>query len=699
MDDTKENLLALESLIRAPDRLIFQASSGKEALELLLEHSFGLALLDVQMPEMNGFELAVLMRGTSRTSHVPIVFVTAASPSQEFTFKGYESGGVDVLYKPLNPFIVESKVRVFVELDRQKKALVQVEELQRESKLRYERSLLAADTGTWEWNIAQNVATYSGAESRLFGFPEEGVPLTLEDVLLRIHEKDRTRVKEKLTRCIQDHTAYEDEFRVVNPDGSIRWLVGRGNATYDPLTGAPISLSGINLDITVQKRLQEDVKFLAEASRILISTLDDQTTLSNVAALTLPYLADWVVIDLLKPDQTIERVVVAHKDPEKKALAKLLQKFPPEPGRPHGVWRVVQSGEPEIVNLVSIEEIKRRSKNEAHLQIASDLGISSFIVYPLKSRGTVLGAMSFVLASESRHYSDADAQVIEELCRRISSAVDNAKLYQDASEALQTRDEFMSIASHELKTPLTSISLQLQMLSRTIRKASVTGSGMLPVESVLKTVSICEKQSKKLGTLLNELLDLTRVRLGRLELNKEQVDLTRVVQEIVERVSAETIQQGVKIAVQAQDGIFGEWDLGRVEQIVSNLVSNALKYGAGKPIEIQVERLDDAYAVPCVRLRVQDEGMGVATEMRDKIFERFERAVDGHTISGLGLGLYIVRQIVEAHDGKIWVESELGKGSTFTVLLPLRTNQGVESLAGAGSWCQGGSKRAGVESS
>jgi PAS domain S-box-containing protein len=260
----------------------------------------------------------------------------------------------------------------------------------------------------------------------------------------------------------------------------------------------------------------------------------------------------------------------------------------------------------------------------------------------------------------------------------VTDLSERTRLYHEAQEAIRSRDEFLSIASHEVKTPLTSLSLQLQILGREIRKNLDTARRESPGREpdhvsiptrMLRIVSSSETQSEKLSNLLDELLDLTRIRLGRLTLARESFDLAHVAREVVERFKVEATQKRIPIWVDAPEPVIGQWDQLRIEQVISNLVSNAMKYGNGKPISVKVQMLEGGDQA---RLVVADQGMGIPAEMRERIFERFERAgVSGRKIAGLGLGLYICRQIVEAHGGSIRVETGPGPGSSFSVHLPL----------------------------
>ncbi len=238
---------------------------------------------------------------------------------------------------------------------------------------------------------------------------------------------------------------------------------------------------------------------------------------------------------------------------------------------------------------------------------------------------------------------------------------------EEAQKGIVVRDEFLSIASHELKTPLTSLYMQLQLVARFFKdpqKVDREKAGFL----LGKSLKACEQ----LNLMLNELLDMTRIRAGKLVLNRRETDFRVALTETVLQISEEIAKSGSSVEVIAEEPVMGQWDPNRILQVVSNLLSNALKYGEGKPIVVSLKRDSAANSV---RLQVKDHGIGIAPDVQKIIFERFERGVSVDKISGLGLGLYIVRMIVEAHSGRVWVESdaEVG-GALFTVELPLSGN-------------------------
>jgi signal transduction histidine kinase len=388
VDDLPENLLALEALIRGPLQPVYQATSAEQALDLLLDHEFALAILDVQMPGMNGFELAEMMRGTERTRHIPIIFVSAAGRELNYAFKGYESGAVDFLQKPLDAHVVTSKVNVFVDLHRHRKALKQ------------EMDALAASN-----------------------------------------------------------------------------------------------------------RQQEAL-----------------------------------VLQLQTAQRELERAVLM-------------------------------------------------------------------------------------------------------------------------------RDDFMSMVSHELRTPLNTLYLETQ-----VRKLHLSKGNLEPFapERLPVMIERDQRQITNMVRLIDDMLDVSRMRSGSLSIEPKPVDLAVMARRVVESLAQQAEAAGSTVTLTAPASVRGVWDEFRIEQVLTNLLTNALRYGGGKPIEVLVgEEVGEKGGV--ARMSVRDQGMGIAAEDQERIFEQFERTEDSRKQApGLGLGLYITRQIVRLHGGEIGLESAPGQGALFCVSLPLQ---------------------------
>jgi signal transduction histidine kinase len=236
-------------------------------------------------------------------------------------------------------------------------------------------------------------------------------------------------------------------------------------------------------------------------------------------------------------------------------------------------------------------------------------------------------------------------------------AMENADLFQQSKDAIGLRDEFLSVASHELRTPLSTIQLLVQSTERTARKLKLSEI-VLKIERVLRQVD-------RLTDLINTLLDVTRIGSGQLELEVEEFDFVPVVQEIVERFAEPARSARSRLQVRLPEMLVGRADRRKLDQVLTNLLSNAIKFGAGKPIDVTLQGGPSG-----LQLTVRDQGIGIAPEHLARIFDRFERAVSSRQYGGLGLGLYITRQIVEAHRGTVQVESAPGAGAAFTVHLP-----------------------------
>ncbi len=236
----------------------------------------------------------------------------------------------------------------------------------------------------------------------------------------------------------------------------------------------------------------------------------------------------------------------------------------------------------------------------------------------------------------------------------------NSEVNQDEDASLRIRDEFTSLASHELRTPVTKLLLNLQFVKRTYEGIS---------ERTRKSLDICEQSTKELIALMDNLVDVSRLRLGKLEIRRTKTNVTNIVMNVLNK-NKDMIRLGGHHVSFLHDGpILGYWDQTRLDQLFSNLLSNALKYSEGSPIRIELSNLGDR-----MRFTISDEGPGIPRHLQAMIFERFERAADSRKISGLGLGLYVSRQIVTAHQGEMTLESEPGRGACFSVLLPLKKN-------------------------
>jgi signal transduction histidine kinase/PAS domain-containing protein len=425
---------------------------------------------------------------------------------------------------------------------------------------------------------------------------------------------------------------------------------------------------------TAAEAAQQRWTFLAEVSQHLSRSLDYPTTLTTVVTHVTPFLADWCALDLIGDDTTLQRVAARHHDPTKTALLfELERRYPLDRQGDHGFPQVARTGQPEFVPVVSADDLAVFARNAHYLDLLHQVGVCSYLSVPLIAREQPLGTLTLAQGESGRQFTPVDLDLVSALAERVALALDNARLYRTSQQAVQARDEFLSIASHELKTPLTSLQLAVQALRRALRSAGGTALETVPQlapDYLARRLEIIEQQNHRLGKLINDLLDISRLAAGRLELEKQEVDLAALTRQVIEQFQEELALAGCPVTMHAPTPVLGCWDGTRIEQVVANLLTNAMKYGRRQPIHITVEA-----AGPVARLIVQDQGIGIAPEHQERIFGRFERAVRPGQYGGMGLGLYIARQIVEAHGGRITVESAPGQGATFTTELPSQVNQ------------------------
>ncbi len=311
---------------------------------------------------------------------------------------------------------------------------------------------------------------------------------------------------------------------------------------------------------------------------------------------------------------------------------------------------------PLLLSEVTDDTLRALSIDGAQLEEYRRMGLSSMIVAPLVARGVPIGVVTFARRG-ARVYDADDVVLAEELARRAALAIDNARLLKRANAAVAVRDEFLSVAGHELNTPLTGLKLLLAAASRPT----------IPRDQEAAKLEAATRQVDRLSRLVTQLLDVSRIGEGRVCIEKEPFDLARVVDDVIAGVADDAQRAGSEIVARVARPCCGSWDRVRVEQVVTNLLSNAIKYGAGKPIHVELDAMEDR-----VRLVVRDHGIGIERDSQRRVFERFERAASARHYGGFGLGLWITRQVVVASGGSITLESALGQGSTFSVYLPRR---------------------------
>ena len=413
------------------------------------------------------------------------------------------------------------------------------------------------------------------------------------------------------------------------------------------------------MEATIRRHAQR-AAFMNRASTALATSLDYETTLASVANLAVSAIADWCAVDIVVDGKT-QRLAVAHLDPEKVELARTLQRYE-DPKSPYGVPHVIQTRTPVLVPLITDEMIVSAARGDAEqVRAVRALGLVSYICVPLVAHSKTLGALTLATSESQRRFDDDDLAFAQELAHRSALAVDNAQTYQQVQVADRLKDEFLATLSHELRTPLNAI----LGYARLLQGGAITG------EKMGRALDIVERNASALTQMVEEVLEVSRIISGKMRLSIQAVDLPTVVQSAVESVApaAEAKRLRIQTAIDPDAGpISGDPD--RLQQIVWNLVSNAVKFTPkGGRIQVRVERVESL-----VDIVVSDTGVGIKPEFLPHLFERFRQADSTTTrhFGGLGLGLAIVRHLVELHGGTVEAISEgEGKGATFRVRLPL----------------------------
>ena len=463
-----------------------------------------------------------------------------------------------------------------------------------------------------------------------------------------------------LRRVLETGEPVSGLFKVDTGESEPRHFEG----SYFPvdLGGERLGVGGTVSEVTEQKREEARLRFLAEATSRLSGSLDWRTTLGTVAQLLVERLSDFCIVDVLTPDgERLERVEARAREAAVQELLRQSMRFPPPPGVRTPLRRVLETGRAELIAEVDPAALDALAVSPEHRRLLEALGLRSMMVVPLVARGRTLGVVSVVSRQQGRRYTPRDLTFLEDVASRAALAVDNAWLYREAEGAVAARDEFVAIATHELRTPLSALQLQLTSLQRALDRGQP-----LPPERLHQGLSSAKRQADRLGHLVSHLFDVARISAGRLELEREEVDLTALAHRLLGRMEEVLVAAGCEPVVHAGGPVVARVDKLRVEQVLMNLLSNAMKYAPGQPVELSVEQ-EDGHAIIAVR----DWGPGIPREAQGRVFERFERASGAHAQASLGLGLYISRQIARAHGGELSVEEPpSGPGARFVLRLP-----------------------------
>ena len=417
--------------------------------------------------------------------------------------------------------------------------------------------------------------------------------------------------------------------------------------------------------------------FLADISKTLFETLDYEETLERVARLAMPELGAWCIVDLITDAGDVQRLAVFHPDPKCHALAaELAKQYPPAPTDLFGAPRILRTQQPELVPELSIELLRTAAHDKRHYEILRTLGLCTYMVVPLKARGRLLGAITFIGADSSQRYTPKDLLFGEDLAGRAATAMDNAKLYQEAQLAREeavaavaraaiadrAKTDFLATMSHELRTPLNAIAGYAELLELGMRG---------PIsEQQREAISRIRKSQQHLLGIVNDILTFAKTETGRIPIHLQPTAVADAVQAVHFLVEPLLAQQGIEYSFEncaPDSAVMADRD--RLQQILVNLLTNAAKFSThGGSVRVRCEVRDHLLAI-----LVEDEGPGIEPGMLETIFEPFVQLSTGLTrkAEGSGLGLAISRELARLMGGDVTVESTAGEGSTFTLTLPL----------------------------
>jgi PAS domain S-box-containing protein len=597
-----------------------------------------------------------------------------------------------------------------------------------------------AHVGSFEWELASNVVTWSDELHRIYGLKPGHFKGTYEAFLERVHPDDRERTKSLHFDALRTGLPFVYDHRIVRTDGSVRVLHTRGEVVMDG-NGKPSRMAGSCWDVTELREAMDNLErarslleaaIEATADGLLVVDVNGSVTVYNQRFLSMwripqdlafqqdhEKLLAYVRDQLEDPEQFLCSTRELYRHPEKESFdvlhfkdGRVFERYSrPQRIGEHIVGRVwsfrdVTQRErllqralflADATRLLSSLNIEPALESVAHLAVpligdgcAIDLlgnghprrivfvsgegagaspelqsgvmaghstiysmGTRSGMAVPLMVKDTVAGAITFI-GRPMRRYTKLDLEFAETLAERAALSVENARLYRKGQEALRARDEFLTIAAHEIRGPITSTHLAVQALQN---------SGV-PASATSKLLEIIEHEDRKLARFVDELLDLGKIQSGQMSFNFEEADLGDIVREAASNLGAELARSGSALSITTEGRLVGHWDKYGLNQVATNLLSNAIKFGGGKPVAVTVREHQGRTI-----LEVKDHGIGIEPEMLDRIFKPFERGVSVRNYGGLGLGLFIVRTIVQGMGGVVRVQSKPKEGSTFTIEL------------------------------
>lgn len=462
-------------------------------------------------------------------------------------------------------------------------------------------ALNSAHMGIFDWDVQNNKVFWSDTLLKLWDYQREDFPGTMEGVKERMHPEDVKLFERAVKETFENDKDYDLDYRVIWPDKSIHWINAKGRVIRDK-NGKVIRFTGTGADITERKVTEERNRILAEVSMIFSSSLEYKETIKKASSLIVPAFASKIDIRLYEEEKLRPFFVLYESNPD-----------------------------PEVGSSLSVD---------------------------IHVRGKVSGVITYTTDKSRAPYLESDRDFAEQFAQRVALAVDAGKLYQSAQNAIRIREEVVAIVSHDLKTPLSGVLLNTQLLMRNMTKEEI--------HPYIKKIERIKHSAERMNTLIEEILDVTKLEAGTFTIEPQPEEVRSFVLEAIELHKSIAEEKSIDLLVNCQSSCKEiECDRPRILQVLSNLLGNALKFTPnGRSITVNVETVKDK-----VKFSVQDSGPGISQDKIPLIFDRFWQAQATKKL-GSGLGLFIAKSIVEAHKGNIWVESEEGKGANFIFTLP-----------------------------
>ncbi|HEV7837644.1 MAG TPA: PAS domain S-box protein, partial [Gemmatimonadaceae bacterium] len=525
----------------------------------------------------------------------------------------------------------------------------------------------------------------------------------LEGKILSFNQKlaDMWEIPAEVFACGDDQRAIGTALsKLANPDdfvAKVRDLYGHPeNSSYDVLElkdgriferysqaqridGAAVGRVWSFRDVTERKRAQDQATalvreqiaraeaevsqrratLLAEASRVLSSSFDYQTTLAALVRLAVPALADYCALDIVEADDKFERIGEAHADPSKTHMVRAVATFPRSAlTAHHPLIRVISTGEPVLEAEITPAFIRLSFTEDSQRKIVEALAPVSLICVPLVTSGKPLGALTLVTSSSGRRFNTGDLALAVDIARRAAIVIEHARLFHEAQQATRARDDILAVVAHDLRNPLNTVSMAASLMLE---------NTPLDRTQERRQVEIVRRAADRMNRMIQDLLDVKRLETGRLGIDPHPEPAAALIYDTLDMLRPLAVSSTILLESNVADNLPSVLaDAARIQQVLSNLVGNAVKFTPrdGR-ITVCADRIDGE-----VRFAVIDTGPGIPAEQLPHIFGRFWQARPTDR-RGIGLGLAIAKGIVEAHRGRIWVESSVGLGSTFYFTLPV----------------------------